>query len=350
MISRSALVHTVGELRRSYTGEIDDTLWPTVTAGVEKVITPQDRVTLRESLGSSFETRLLGENSHPPVDDRIRRVVIADTTDPVQQELEAGILFALGSVGPYLMPATTMVAPAPVCTWVRPTLDRTQTILNQRAEAAPMIAALLPHVVDGTVHGLAGLRARSYRRNVTLYLADGVTGSVSLAHMSPQRWRAVLGFARVIIGHERLLLSEGPLTEVECAAIAAGRVPGPAWMASALLRRLRILGDTMWLTIQPDGRAGIRVRWSGGRTAGRVATALVHPLAGLPGDRFIVARAAGGAITIASPDADGVDTATIVLDRAPLDTPPPFARIDATAAWAELGREVSQPIVDRASE
>ena len=133
-----------------------------------------------------------------------------------------------------------------------------------------------------------------------------------------------------------------PLTGPESSTIAAGRVRGPVSVASALLRRLRLLGTTVWLTVQPDGPAGIRLDWSGGRTAAQVTAALVHPLAGLPGDQFTVTRTADGTITITSLGADEAPTARVVLHQTPLTTPPPFTRIDAAAAWAEFNRAMTQ--------
>jgi len=339
MPHRPSLVRRLGELRRSYTGETDSTLLPTITEGIQS-LTVERRERIRGILDAGFETRLLGENSSPPPGDVLRRAVLADANNVPQQQLEAGILFALGRAAPYRWPATTVVAPMRVCAMTRPSIDGTQTVLHLPGSAAvPMIATLLPHVADGTTHGLAGLRVRVCRRNMVLYLADsGWAGSISLARTSFRQWASMLGFARVVTGHEWPVAFEGPPTEPERAVIAAGRVPGPVPMASALLRRLRILGDTMWLTVQPDGPIGIRLNWSGGRTAVQVAAALVHPLAGLPGDQFIVTRTADEPITITSLGADGAATARIVLHQAPLTTPPPFTRIDTTTAWAEFNR------------
>ena len=169
---RRSLVRRLAELRRQYTAETDSSLLPTVTAGVSTLAT-DDRATVHEILNTGFETRLLGENALPPAGDRIRRAVLADATDPAQQQLEAAILFALGRIAPYQWPATTVVAPMPVCVMVRPQIENAETVLHLRpSAAAPMIATLLPRVVNGTVHGLAGLRVRLCRRHVRLCLAD----------------------------------------------------------------------------------------------------------------------------------------------------------------------------------
>lgn len=336
--ARLSLAPTLGKLRRAYTAESDSVLVPTVGEAINS-FTTEDRALVREVLGAGFETRLLGENPLPPLSNRIRRAVLADATNPTQQQLEAGILYALGRISPYQWPETTVVAPMPVCEMVRPG-DETATALNQGASAAtPMIATLLPHSVDGNMRGLAGLRAQTHRRYVKLYLADSAaTGSVALTGTILPLWDSMLGFARVVTGHEWPIPFEEPLTEPERAVIAAGRVPGPVPVASALLRRLRILGTTVWLTIHPDGPTGLRVSWSGGRTAAQVAIALVHPLTGLPGDRFVVTRATDGTVTVTSLGADGAEAARIVLHQAPLTAPPPFTRIDTTCAWSEFNR------------
>lgn len=340
---RLSLTRRVAELRRSYTGETDSTLLSTVTTGL-RPLTVDDRVAIMDTLDGGFETRLLGENSRLPLEARIRRAVLADATDSAQQELEAGILFALGSIAPYQWPDTTVVAPMPACAMIRPLSDGTETVLHLRAASPPMIATLLPRVVDGTVHGLAGLRVRMRRRHVQLHLADsGSPGCVALSSTDFRRWSGILGFARVVTGHEWPVPFDVPLTDPERVAITAGRVPGPVPVASALLRRLRILGTTVWLTVQPDGPTGIHVHWSGGRTAAQVATALVHPLTGLPGNQFVVTREADGTITVTLLGTDGAATARIALYQAPLTTPPPFTRIDAKAAWAELNRVMALP-------
>ncbi|MEV6606513.1 hypothetical protein [Kutzneria sp. NPDC051319] len=340
---RLSLVNRVALLRRSYTGETDSSLLPAVESGLRS-LTGHDRVAILETLNGGFETRLLGENSLVPLDNHIRRALLADATEPTQQQLEAGILFALGNIAPYQWPETTVEAPMPVCMMVRPDSDGTQTVLHLRASAPLMIATLLPRVVDGTVHGLAGLRARMCRRNVLLHLADSSSpGSVSLSSTTYNRWAGMLGFARVVTGHEWPVPFDTPVTQLERAAIAAGRVPGPVPVASALLRRLRILGTTVWLTIQPDGSTGLRVSWSGGRTAAQVATALVHPLTGLPGDQFIVTPTGDETITITAQGTGGAATVRVVLHRAPLTAPPPFTRIDTKAAWAELDRVMDSP-------
>ncbi|WP_345027873.1 hypothetical protein [Kutzneria kofuensis] len=342
------MTRRVGDLRRTYTGETDSTLRATVTAGMT-ALTPPDRATILTTLNSGYETRLLGENPGPPVEEHIRRTVLADTTDPAQQQLEAGILLALGQIGPYQWPATAVVAPMPVCFMVRPVLDDTHhtahTVLHLRpATATPMITTLLPRIVDDHVHGLPGLRVRLCRRHVELYLIDsGEDVSVSLASTSYRQWAAMLAFARTLTGRHWQPAFQDPLTTPEQTAIAAGRVPGPVPVASALLRRLRVLGDTVWLTIRVDGPTGLRVQWAGGRTAAQVAAALVHPLTGVPGERFTATRDTDDSVTVTVWETTPEPTATVNLRQASLTAPPPFTRIDATDAWEAFDHALALP-------
>jgi hypothetical protein len=344
MTHRLSLVRRLGELRRLYTGETDSTLWPAITTGIAP-LTGQSRRTIFEVLDTGFETRLLGESSLPAVDDGIRRAVLSDATDPSQQQLEAAVLFALGRIAPYQWPEATVVAPMPVCAMVHADIKDTQPVLHLRASAAaPMLASLLPRVVDGRVHGVAGLRVRLRRRHVRLCLADGGESvSVGLANTSFRQWSAMLAFAGVLTGHEWPPAFEDPLGAPERAAIAVGRIPGPVWLASALFRRLRVLGTTVWLTVREDGPTGIRVEWAGGRTAAQVATALVHPLAGLPGELFTATRDAADSVTVTIWGTSDEPAATVVLRRSPLSAPVPFERIETADAWNAFNRVMALP-------
>ncbi|QUQ66060.1 hypothetical protein [Kutzneria sp. CA-103260] len=339
-----SLVLQLRELRRSYTGETDSSLLPAVAAGL-RTLPVGSREKTSKIMNSGFEARLLGENCDPPVTGRIRRAVLADAADSGQQQLEAGILYALGGIAPYQWPETKVVAPMPVCVAVRPAVEGGSITMHMRASAAtPMITTLLPRVVDGTVRGLAGLRVRIHRRHVELYLADATgSGSVHLANMSVRQWAGMLGYARMLTGYRWPTYFDEPLTDPERAAITRGRVPGPGRLASALLRRLRIFGDTVWFTAQPSGLTDIHLTWAGGHTAPHVAVALVHPVAGLPGDRFIVTPAADGTITITSVEPSGASAARIVLCQSPLTAQPSFAPIDTRAAWAEFDRVMKLP-------
>ena len=344
MPHRLSLVRRTANLRRSYTGETDSTLLPIITQGLGR-LSSDERGTITQVLDQGYETRLLGENPFPMVDQRFRDVLLADATDAVQQQLEAGILFALGQIAPYHWPETEVVAPMPVCRMVRPVRGVGETILHLRAGIlAPMMAVLAPHVVDRQARGLAGLRATLHRRHVQLHLADsGLTRMVGLSNTSFRQWAAALAFAEQVSGLGQLPAVDSRLTAAERAVIREGRVPGPVALASALLRRLRVLGDTFWLTVRNDGPNGLRMDWAGGRSAVQVAAALVHPLTGLAGERFFVTRMADGSVTIIITGTSGEPTAKVTLHQAPLTVTPPFSRVDVSAAWAEFRRVMEAP-------
>ncbi len=344
MPHRLSLVRRTAELRRLYTRETDSTLLPTVTEGI-RALSPDERGTISEVLDHGYETRLFGENPLPAPHQRLRDAVLPDATDAGQQQLEAGILFALGQIAPYHWPETEVVAPMPVCRIVRPHLGDQETVLHMNASAmTPMTAVLLPRLVDGRVHGLAGLRADLRRRHVQLLLADtDPTPRIGLAKTSFRQWAATLAFAEQMIAPEDLLILDDPMTAPEHASIRAGRVAGPVALASALLRRVRVLGDTFWLTVRADRPAGLRMDWAGGRTAVHVATALVHPLAGLAGDRFYVTRLDDGSVTIIITSACGEPTAKLTLHQALLTAPPPFTPVDVSAAWTGFKCVMAEP-------
>jgi len=345
MPHRLSLVRRLAELRRPYTAETDSTLLPTAVHALS-MLSADERTTVREILDHGHETRLFGENTCPALDRRFRDALLPDTIDPVQQQLEAGILFALGQIAPYRWPDTDVVAPMPLCRMARPIPGSQEIILHLHSGVlAPMMAAVTPHVVNGVPHGLAGLCAVVQRRQVVLHLADGgLSRRVALAAVSDRHWAAALAFAQQVHGSVCSPVLHGAVTTPEQEVIHTGRVSGPVALASALLRRLRILGDTFWLTVRPDGPDGLCLDWAGGRCAAQVAAALAHPLAGLAGDRFYVTWAAEGSVTIIVTGLAGRPTAKLALRQAPLTATPPFTRVDTSAALREFRRVLETPL------
>jgi hypothetical protein len=343
MPHRLSLVRKASDLRRRYTGETDSTLMPAVTHGIQTLST-EERATFREILGQGYETRLLGEDPALLATQRFRDVVLPDTTDPVQQQLEAGLLYALGLTAPYTWPQTEVVAPMPVGRMFRPGRGTEETALHLPASVlAPMMALLVPRLVNGRLYGLAGLRATVHRRHIQLHLADsGPTRTVAVSRTSLRQWAAVRAFIEEVVGLDAVTDLDSQLNAAEHAVIGIGRVPGPASLGSALLRRLRILGDTFWLTIRGDGPDGVRLDWAGGTSAAQVAAALVHPLAGLPGERFFVTRLADASITVIITTATGEPTAKLLLRQAQLTEPPPFVPVDSSKAWSAFRRAMDR--------
>ncbi|MFI9388560.1 hypothetical protein [Kutzneria sp. NPDC052558] len=338
------MTRRLATLRRTYTGESDSTLLPTVTQALH-VLSAQERAGMHELLDEGYESRLLGEYPAPAVNHRFRDALLADTLDVVQQQLEAGMLFALGQIAPYQWPATTVEAPMPLCRMIRPQEPSEGTIVHLHPGVlAPMMAALTPHVLDGRLRGLAGLRATVHRRHVQLHLADGPSQLIALSDTSLRQWVAALAFTRKVIGSERLPDLDGLLTAAERSAIRTGcRVPGPAALASGVFRRLQVLGTTYWLTVRLDGPDGLCLEWAGGRTAVKVAAALVHPLAGLAGEQFYVTRLADGSVTIVVTGISGGPTGKLTLREVPVTATPPFTRIDVSEAWAVFRRAMTAP-------
>ena len=93
----------------------------------------------------------------------------------------------------------------------------------------------------------------------------------------------------------------------------------------------------------PDGPCGLCLDWAGGRSAVQVATALVHPLAGLAGERFYVTRVAEGSVTVIVTGISGEPTAKLSLHQVPLTGTPPFTRVDVSGAWSEFRRVMAAP-------
>ncbi|MFI9382085.1 hypothetical protein [Kutzneria sp. NPDC052558] len=345
MPHRLSLTRRLAALRRPYTGETDSTLLPAVGRAL-KTLSGDERARMHEILNEGYETRLLGESSIPAVNHRFREALLPDTTDTVQQQLEAGILFALGQTAPYRWPATEVASPMPLSRIVEPGLAPDETILHLcHGVLAPMMAALTPRVVDGSLQGLAGLRATVKRRQVQLHLADaGPTRKVALSNTGIRHWVAALAFTRKVIGSEQLPDLERRLNWAERSAIRTGcRVPVPAALASGVLRRLPILGSTYWLTVRPDGPEGLRLDWAGGRSPAKVAAALVHPLAGLAGGRFHVTPMGADFVTVIVTGIPGEPTTKLTLHQAPVTARPPFTRIDVSDAQAEFKRAMTAP-------
>lgn len=346
MPNRLSLVRRVAEVRRIYTGEYDSDLLPTVVAGLQ-TLTATERATIDDALECGFETRLLGEGNFPRVTEKLRRAVVSDAIGKAQKQLEAAALLAMGQISSYCPPQSLGEAP-----FVHPTVDGGMVLHLSPTKAAPVIATMVPYVADGSLRGLAGFRVRAYRRHIRLQFADCLPSiSVSLANTDFRHWSAIRAFVYEQSGYQWSTIDDAPLTGHEIAAIEAGRTPGVDSLTSSLFRRLRVFGVPSWLTISLHGSAGLDVEWAGGRSAAEVATALVHPLAGLPGKRFIAKWYSPKRITV---DIFGAEQeksqASIFLHRVPLGVKSPLDRIDASDAWAAFRHTLTLPRPDSAPD
>ncbi|GAA0648377.1 hypothetical protein GCM10010174_84750 [Kutzneria viridogrisea] len=294
MPNKTSLIRRLAELRSSYTGETDSSVLPAISQGGQ-LLDPDERAQLLSTLAHNWVTRALGENSLPPLPARIRQAVLPDATTRDQRELESGILAAAGRAVNYLhlrRPAD-LLRPARVFRMVR-SLPGDLVLHIEPPALAPLMLELMPRITADDVLGLPGLRARLHRRHVELYLVDtDPPATVLISNVSYRQWLAAMAFLDAELAGERAscwTCSPEPLTPQESHAVGEGRrdVVGIE-VLSALLRRIRLTGDTLWSSVRvEDGR--IHVDWAGGATTPTVAAGLIHPLFGLPGDEFDISR------------------------------------------------------------
>ncbi|WP_025353696.1 hypothetical protein [Kutzneria albida] len=292
MPNRTSLIRRLAELRSSYTGETDSSVLPAISQGGQ-LLDPDERAQLLSTLAHNWVTRALGENSLPPLPARIRQAVLPDATTRDQRELESGILAAAGRAVNYLhlrRPAD-LLRPARVFRMVR-SLPGDLVLHIEPPALAPLMLELMPRITADDVLGLPGLRARLHRRHVELYLVDtDPPATVLISNVSYRQWLAAMAFvesAAPVSGGVRWLGNDvQPLTPQEAEVLASRhRAPGPAHLTSALLRRALVFGDALWFSSWANGCATAKVEWPLGPSLPQVASKLIHPVFGLPGDIF----------------------------------------------------------------
>jgi hypothetical protein len=315
MPHRLSTARRLAELRQIYTGETTSSLRPATRTGTQHW-QPADRHTVAAILAHGVDHTLSAAPALLPVPDHVRRAVLADTRDPVQQRLEAAILRALGRAVLHRRPGP--LRQGPVCSSVRPIAPATVGLHLRASILGPMLAELT----------VSGLRAVVHRRYVELLL--GTNASASLVAISDRQWAAATRYARAMTG------TGWPAVEP---ATAASTSP----MAAALLRRLRVLGPTSWLAIGvDDDRLSIHVTWAGGASATTVAAHLTHPLGGLPARRFDAYHHADD-VTLMVHGPHDEPAVAVVLRNLDGHAPPPRARTDTTAAWAAFDAALTRP-------
>jgi hypothetical protein len=342
---RIPLPRRLEALRHVYTGETASALKPAIKAGLAP-LDKQDREALTRILNANEGRHPIRNKSFPATDGWLRDAVLNDAADRPQQELDAAVLLALGNLAPFRQARGSVAGPQQVCLRVHSVVDDARVAVAMRpAMIAPTIAALAPRLVDQQLMGVAGLRWRPHRRHVELYLADAsdIT-SLALAGTDWRDWRAIRAFVEVVTGRSWPDHFDAPLTDTEREAVAAGRVQGPVFLLSALLRRLRVLGDTDWLRIRCDGLHAVRVDWAGhDRTTVEAAEALMHPLVGLPGDRVLHTPDDHGAIAITVTENASAEPARLTLHHVGPTTPPDAPTVDVNAAWTRYFRNLNAP-------
>jgi hypothetical protein len=295
---RLSLVRRLADLRRAYTGETDSSVHPAMSQACQQLGADERRL-LAVACDRHFESRLLGADDADPLPPEVRALVLPDATSPRQQELDAAILLAASRAASYLHPwpdvARWLTArPGRLVRMVRP--QPSELFLHlEAAVLAPLMLELLPRITEtGTVAGLPGLRATLHRRHVELYmLGTEPTARVQLANVSYRAWSAALAFTEAAYPEPNPLRWLGndptPLTEPELTALATCSTEAAVTaLASCLLRRLGLLAQAQQLNVSMPSPGLLRLRWCGQPTAAAVATKLVHPITGLPGDRFLV--------------------------------------------------------------
>ncbi len=334
-----SLATSIAELRRAYTGEANNTLMPTVQrilAGLGHSQLTQLSSVVNGKAGG-FNGRLLGRSS-PTVDHKIRSTVLPDASTEAQRELETALLVAIGRIHAY-WPLDNDRPHRDVFSWVRP--DESELVVSLAPQAlAAVLAELTPREHDGRLHGLAGLRIRESRKQVELYLADTQPEAVVfVSNISHRQLAAALTLSRTLTGCPTCP-DEHPhrLSEMEALFAASGRVPGPARLASAVLRRLGMLGQADRIAIETVGSC-LRLDWTGGPTPASVATLLTHPVTGLPDDTFTTTMPPDGTIILTCAGLHG----SIALRRSVPAVPRRSNGPSIADAWQTFDETMSAP-------
>lgn len=216
MPRHSPLVAAVARLRRPYTGEPQWAVEPEVGGALTDL--------------SPLELSHLLGHLPGPVPSRVRRLVLSDAADPVQQSFEAAIFDAASTLS---RPVFWMIQP-------RPDQLRLSLMPDVAAELVQALYARLP-----------GLISRPIGMHVFLSLG---TATVVLAGVGAERWTALM---------DDFSVSASPSSP-----------PDLAPLLSALLRRSCLFP----LPARVDSG---QLVWSDGPTTEWVSAALAHPVTGL---------------------------------------------------------------------
>ncbi|MGY0231975.1 hypothetical protein [Longispora urticae] len=221
----------------------------------------------------------------------LRQRLLPEATDPAQQALEARILLAMSDAVNHLheRPPRSLLRPAHLLQGVDPQPDVLRLRLHPHA-VGPLAAETLPRTNGEGLSGIPGLRYRQHRNHGELFLlGERPTARVILAGVDTEAWKAAVIFAEQSVE----LDPDDPitwhwhnsqrLTRPERDAIKARRrrFPGPAALASAVLRRYGLLATEAlylraWTFIDR-----LSIEAPGPAVAERLQTQLNHPLFGL---------------------------------------------------------------------
>jgi len=216
MPRQSPLVSSVARLRRPYTGEPQWAVEPEVGGA----LTDLSPVELSHLLG-----HLPG-----PVPDRVRRIVLPDALDPVQQRFEAAVFDAASTLS---RPVFWMIQP-------RPDQIRLSLMPDVAAELVQALYARVPGLISRPI-------------GMHVFLSHG-PATVVLAGVGTERWTALM---------DDFSVPPSPSSPPELAPLL-----------SSLLRR------SCLFPLPPRVAAG-ELRWQDGPTTEWISAALAHPVTGL---------------------------------------------------------------------
>jgi len=347
---RLSLVRRLALLRRLYTGETDSSLMPAVVTACQRMVA-DERALLLQALDRDYTQRLLGDDNAVPLPPALRSAVLPDAQTRAQQELEAAVLLAASRAMSCLHPWPGVAhwltnRPGQLIRMVRPQPDGELVLHLGAAVLAPLLSELWPRLTEeGAVVGLPGLRATVHRRHVELVrLGTNQAARVHLANVSYRAWSAALAFTEAAYPEPNPLQWLGndptPLVAQEAEVLAGDETPANLTrLASCLLRRLRLLGQANQLNVSAPEHDQLRLRWCGEPTAAAVATKLVHPIAGLPDDKFLVVPEDKG-VTIRCLDTD-VSVELRPVEAGEISLAPPI--VDVVSAWSAWGQRMCAP-------
>ncbi|MBA8925950.1 hypothetical protein BC739_003149 [Kutzneria viridogrisea] len=243
-----------------------------------------------------------------PLPDAMRQCLFPDATTPGQQQLEAAVLRGLTSGRPLRLPPDNR----PVVR-VTPLPERLSLGLHPHL-LTRLLTELMPRLVDGTVHGLPGLRLRLVRRTLVarLYGAGDPVPEVTFQAVGRAGWVACLAYAHTVHDRDTFLRGHPHVAEEEARTGAASPAAQGDRALSILARRVGALTaaqhlptitaryNTVVVTLHPTARA----------LDPRVLT---HPVFGLPG--YAPAAVTETSVLLLPSDSPGA--VPILLRRAP---------------------------------
>jgi hypothetical protein len=224
--------------------------------------------------------------------ERLRPLLMPDAVTLDQQVLEISVLLAAVRAVNHLhhRPPASFLRPAHALRAVYPGRGSGMGLalrLDGPHALGPLLFELLPTVNEVKVAGVTGLRPRRSGGSLVLGILDK-PASIIIRDVTKQTWESAVAFleeALVGMPQKEWLWRRSPdrLTTEE--ARHRAEFPRPPWsvgLASAFARRHLLLSKTCWIEVWQRGTGG-KVAYTGGPAPFAIATGLLHPLFGLPG-------------------------------------------------------------------